>query len=66
MSFGGLLVINKTDLAPHVGASLSVMEADTKRMRGERPYVFTNMKTGDGVETIIGFIVARGGLDMGA
>ncbi len=59
-----LLVINKTDLAPHVGASLSVMEADTKRMRGERPYVFTNMKTGDGLDTIIGFIIARGGLEM--
>jgi len=59
-----LLVINKTDLAPHVGASLSVMEADTKRMRGERPYVFTNMKSGDGVQTIVGFIIARGGLDV--
>jgi len=58
-----LLVINKTDLAPHVGASLSVMEADTKRMRGERPYVFTNMKAGDGLDTIIGFIISRGGLD---
>src|SRR5450432_4813600 len=43
-----LLVINKTDLAPHVGASLAVMESDTRRMRGERPYVFTNLKTGDG------------------
>src|SRR5689334_23748826 len=42
-----LLVINKTDLAPYVGASLDVMDADTKRMRGERPYVFSNMKTGD-------------------
>ena len=45
-----LLVINKTDLAPHVGASLQVMESDTKRMRGERPFVFTNLKTGDGVD----------------
>ncbi len=47
-----LLVINKTDLAPHVGASLAVMESDTKRMRGERPFVFTNLKTGDGVATV--------------
>ena len=43
-----LLVINKIDLAPHVGASLEVMEKDTRRMRGERPFVFTNLKTGSG------------------
>ena len=43
-----LLVINKIDLAPHVGASLEVMERDTRRMRGERPFVFTNLKTGEG------------------
>lgn len=55
-----LLVINKIDLAPYVGASLEVMESDTKRMRGERPYVFTNLKEGVGVEEIIGFIVDRG------
>lgn len=55
-----LLVINKTDLAPHVGASLAVMEADTQRMRGERPYVFTNMKVGDGLETIVSFIEREG------
>jgi urease accessory protein len=57
-----LLVINKTDLAPHVGASLSVMENDTKRMRGERPFVFTNLKTGDGVPTIAHFLERQGGL----
>jgi urease accessory protein len=57
-----MLVINKTDLAPMVGASLEVMEADTKRMRGERPYVFANMLKGDGLEVIADFIVAQGGL----
>ncbi|HXJ00889.1 MAG TPA: urease accessory protein UreG [Micropepsaceae bacterium] len=57
-----LLIINKTDLAPMVGASLAVMEADTKRMRGERPYVFANMKTRDGVPAIVSFIQKRGGL----
>ena len=61
-----LLVINKTDLAPLVGASLEVMDSDTKRMRGDRPYVFTNMKTRDGVDTIADFIVAAGGLDSAA
>ncbi|MEP7069050.1 MAG: urease accessory protein UreG [Usitatibacter sp.] len=55
-----LLVINKIDLAPMVGASLEVMERDAKRMRGERPFVFTNMKTGHGLETIIGFIETEG------
>ena len=57
-----LLVINKTDLAPHVGASLEVMEKDTKRMRGERPFVFTNLKTGSGVDTVVSFIQDKGGL----
>jgi urease accessory protein len=57
-----LLVINKTDLAPHVGASLAVMESDTKRMRGERPFVFTNLKTGEGVPMIAGFVERAGGL----
>ena len=55
-----LLVINKIDLAPYVGASLEVMEADTKRMRKERPFVFTNLKEGVGVEEIIRFIVDKG------
>ena len=55
-----LLVINKIDLAPHVGASLEVMEKDTKRMRGERPYVFTNLRAGTGLDTIEAFIVREG------
>jgi urease accessory protein len=57
-----LLVINKIDLAPYVGASLDVMERDTKQMRRDRPYVFTNLKTGDAVERVVSFIVERGGL----
>jgi urease accessory protein len=57
-----LLVINKTDLAPHVGASLDVMRSDTERMRGGRPYVMTNLKTGAGLDTVVSFIVERGGL----
>jgi urease accessory protein len=57
-----LLVINKTDLAPHVGASLKVMEADTRRMRGSAPFVFTNLKTGEGAEAVADFISATGGL----
>jgi urease accessory protein len=55
-----LLVINKTDLAQHVGASLDVMRHDTERMRGARPYVMTNLKTGEGLDRVIEFIVARG------
>jgi urease accessory protein len=58
-----LLVINKIDLAPRVGADLSVMESDTRRMRGERPFVFTNLKEGDGVEPIVSFLERQGGLD---
>ena len=58
-----LLVINKIDLAPMVGASLEVMERDAKRMRGERPFVFTNMKTGHGLATIIRFIETEGLLE---
>jgi urease accessory protein len=61
-----LLVINKTDLAPYVGASLEVMEADTKRMRGGRPYVFTNLKTGDGAAFVADFITRMGGLSAAA
>jgi len=57
-----LLVINKTDLAPYVGASLAVMASDSKRMRGERPFVFTNLKTGDGVASIASFVESSGGL----
>ncbi len=57
-----LLVINKTDLAPHVGADLAVMDRDAKRMRGDRPFVFTNMKTGDGVPEIAELVRRLGGL----
>jgi len=57
-----LLVINKIDLAPHVGASLDVMERDAKRMRGQRPFVFANMHTGQGADEIARFIESRGGL----
>ncbi|WML89595.1 urease accessory protein UreG [Thiothrix lacustris] len=55
-----LLVINKIDLAPYVGASLEVMESDSKRMRGERPFVFTNLREKLGLQTIIDFIVHKG------
>ncbi len=58
-----LLIINKIDLAPYVGASLEVMESDTARMRPTRPYVFANLKEGVGLDKIIEFIVDRGMLD---
>jgi urease accessory protein len=57
-----LLVINKVDLAPYVGASLDVMERDAKRMRGQRPFVFTNLRSSDGGEVIARFIEQKGGL----
>ena len=57
-----LLVINKIDLAPLVGASLAVMDRDARQMRGERPFLFTNLKTGDGVDQVIDFLVEKGGL----
>jgi urease accessory protein len=57
-----LLIINKTDLAPYVGASLEVMARDAARMRKARPFVMSNMKTGDGVEAVIAFIRETGGL----
>src|SRR5436190_2033900 len=55
-----LLVINKIDLAPQVGASLEVMDRDARHMRGARPFVFTNLKTGEGLETIVRFIETEG------
>ena len=55
-----LLIINKIDLAPMVGASLEVMESDTKRMRGDKPFIFTNLKEGDNVDQVIAFIVDKG------
>jgi urease accessory protein len=58
-----LLIINKTDLAPHVGADLSVMASDARRQRGERPFVFTNMRTGEGVQDVVAFIREQGLLD---
>ena len=61
-----LLVINKIDLAPHVGADLAVMDRDSKLMRGKRPYVFTNMKTGQGLADIRAFIEQAGGLGHAA
>ena len=60
-----LLVINKTDLAPLVGADLSIMDIDSKRMRDTRPFIFSNLKKGEGVLDIVDFIVAAGGLSSG-
>ncbi len=57
-----LLVINKTDLAPHVGADLAVMDRDSRLMRGKRPFVFTNTKLGEGVDVVVDFIETAGGL----
>ena len=55
-----LLIINKIDLAPMVGASLDVMERDARKMRGERPFVFTNLKSGHGIDAVVRFVVERG------
>jgi urease accessory protein len=59
-----LLVINKIDLAPYVGASLDVMGRDALKMRGEKPFVFSNLKTGEGLEKIVEFIIDKGMLDI--
>jgi urease accessory protein len=59
-----LLVINKIDLAPYVGASLSKMETDAKKMRGERPFIMTNLRQGEGLRSIVSFIETKGGLTM--
>ena len=59
-----LLVINKTDLAPYVGADLGVMEHDARRMRGDKPFVFTNLKTQAGLEVIVRFIESHAGLNL--
>ena len=61
-----LLIINKIDLAPMVGASLDVMERDAKKMRAERPFVFTNLKTGQGLDAVIAFIEREGMLSSAA
>jgi urease accessory protein len=60
-----LLIINKTDLAPHVGANLDIMAADAKQQRGNRPFVFTNLRKGEGVNEVIEFIRRQGLLDEG-
>lgn len=57
-----LLVINKIDLAPYVGADLGIMDRDSRKMRGQRPFVFTNIRAGEGVEDIAQFIIERGAL----
>lgn len=59
-----LLVINKIDLAPYVGASLEVMDRDSLKMRGERPFVFSNLKTGEGLDEIVEFIISKGMLNL--
>jgi len=59
-----LLVINKIDLAPLVGASLEVMARDARRMRGERPFVFTNLKSSEGLDTVVDFVTRQGGLGL--
>ncbi|HEY9051012.1 MAG TPA: urease accessory protein UreG [Gammaproteobacteria bacterium] len=61
-----LLVINKIDLAPYVGASLEVMDRDAKKMRGERPFIFSNLKSGQGVQEIINYIIEKGMLEKAA
>lgn len=58
-----LLIINKTDLAPLVGADLSVMDRDARRMRGDRPFLFTNLKAGDGLPEVAAFLLHAGGLE---
>ena len=65
ISRSDLLVINKTDLAPLVGADLSVMDRDSRRMRGPRPFVFANLKAGDGIDSIIDFLLTTTGLADG-
>jgi len=62
----GLLVINKIDLAPHVGASLEVMDRDSRRMRGDRPFVFSNLKTGEGLADVIDWLNAQRALGLTA
>ena len=58
-----LLIINKIDLAPHVGASLEVMDRDARAQRGQRPFVFTNLKTGQGLDEVVQFIETQGMLE---
>ncbi len=60
ITMSDLLVINKIDLAPHVGASLDIMERDAKKMRGEKPFIFSNLKSGIGTDQIERFIISQG------
>ena len=60
ITLSDLLIINKTDLAPHVGASLEVMKKDTERMRDSAPFVFTNLKLGEGVDSVVDFVRKEG------
>ncbi|GAA0784913.1 urease accessory protein UreG [Roseibium denhamense] len=57
-----LLVINKTDLAPYVGADLDVMDRDARKMRKDKPFVFANLKAGEGAESVVDFVISKGGL----
>jgi urease accessory protein len=59
-----LLVVNKTDLAPHVGVDLDLLEADTRRARGERPYVMARVRQGVGIDQVVDFLQAEGGLEL--
>ena len=59
-----LLIINKIDLAPHVGASLEVMDRDARRMRGQKPFIFTNLKSGAGVDGVCEFVIREGLLSL--
>jgi urease accessory protein len=59
-----LLVINKIDLAPYVGASLEKMDTDARKMRGQRPFLMTNLRAGDGLAEVVRFIEAKGGLSI--
>ena len=59
-----LLIINKTDLAPYVGADLDVMDRDATKMRRDRPFVFANSKAGEGIDTIVDFVIEKGGLNV--
>jgi urease accessory protein len=59
-----LLVVNKTDLAPHVGVDLELLEADTRRARGARPYVLAQLRRGRGLDEVVGFLQRAGGLAL--
>ncbi|HEY8923227.1 MAG TPA: urease accessory protein UreG [Polyangia bacterium] len=58
-----LLIINKTDLAPHVGASLEVMDRDARKMRGDKPFLFTSIRRGEGLQQVVDFVIHQGMLE---